>query len=105
MVIGNYLRTAEAAEARAYRGYEEFAYNARFAFKLEDWALFYSTYALGAAVAGYGVYQLVDGSTFGVPFVLSGAIGAVGEFVGGRHYARRRRALDALIPHPAGDGA
>jgi hypothetical protein len=105
MVIGAFFRTAGAAEAPAYQGYEEFAHNARSAFELEDWALFYSTYALCAAVAGYGVYQLADASTFGVPFVLSGAVGAVGEFVGGRQYATRCRALDAPKLPAEGDSA
>ena len=111
IVIGTYFRTAGAAEARAYQGYEDFAHDARnlgggqSAFDLEDWALFYSTYALSAAVAGYGVYQLVTGSTFGIPFVLSGAIGTVGEFVGRQQYARRCRAVAALKPAAEGDGA
>lgn len=111
IVIGTYFRTAGAAEAPAYQGYEDFAHDARnlgggkSAFDLEDWALFYSTYALSAAVAGYGVYQLVDASTFGVPFVLSGAVGAVAAFVGDRQYATRCRALDALERYADGDRA
>jgi hypothetical protein len=104
-VIGAFFRTAGAAETPAFRGYEDFAHDHRSAFELEDWALFYSTYALCAAVAGYGVYQLLDGSTFGVPFLLSGAIGAVGEFVGGSQYAARCRAVEVLKPHAHGDGA
>jgi hypothetical protein len=64
LVIGAYFRTSSAAEAWAYREYEEFVRDTRnpddegSAFRLEDWALSYSTYALCAAVAGYGVYQL-----------------------------------------------
>jgi hypothetical protein len=111
LVIGTFLRTAGAKEAGADQGYEEFAHDARnlgggrSAFDLEDWALFYSTYALSAAVAGYGVYQLVDASTFGVPFVLSGAVGTVAAFIGGRQYATRRGAVVALEPHADGDRA
>jgi hypothetical protein len=112
-VIGTYFRLPEAAAAPTYRGYEGFAQRARrldsraaarkaggggtlSAFDLEDWALFYSTYALSAAVAGYGVYQLVTGSAFGVPFVLSGAVSAVAALVGSRYYATRCGAVDAL---------
>jgi hypothetical protein len=64
LVIGAYFRTSSAAEAWAYREYEEFVRDTRnpddegSAFRLEDWTLSYSTYALCAAVAGYGVYQL-----------------------------------------------
>ena len=105
LVIGAFFRTAGTTEAAAYRSYEAFAHDARSAFELEDWALSYSTYALCGAVAGYGVYQLVAGSTFGIPFVLSGAIGTVGEFVGRQQYARRCRAVAALKPPADGDGA
>jgi hypothetical protein len=104
-VIGAFFRTAGATEAPAYWSYEEFAHGKRSAFELEDWALFYSTYALSAAVAGYGVYQLVDGSTFGVPFVLSGAVGALAAFVGDKKYKGRRDALDTPKPPAGGDGA
>jgi len=106
LVIGAFLRMAGAAEAPAYRSYEEFAYEARSAFELEDWALSYSTYALCAGVAGYGVYQLVAaGPTFGILFVLSGTIGAIGEFIGRQQYARRCRAVAALKPPMPADGA
>jgi hypothetical protein len=110
LVIGAYFRTSRAAEAGPYRGYEEFVRETRDrgggggAFRLEDWALSYSTYALCAAVAGYGVYQLVDGSAYGIPFVLSGAVGAVASFLGGRQYASRRLYVDGLEPKPTGHG-
>jgi hypothetical protein len=110
LVIGAYFRTSEAAEARAYRKYEEFVRDVRnpggeaSAFRLEDWALSYSTYALCAAVAGYGVYQLVDESMYGVPFVLSGAVGAVASRLGGRQYASRLDYVDALEPNSPGHG-
>lgn len=110
MVIGSYFRTPGAAAA--HQGYEHFVHDARSPgggpspFDLEDWALFYSTYALSAAVAVYGVYQLlVEGSAFGIPFVLSGTIGAGAEFLGSREYTGRRDALEASKPPAAGDGA
>jgi hypothetical protein len=108
MVIGSYFRTAEAAEPPAYQGYEGFVHDLRSVggvpspYALEDWALFYSTYALCAAVAGYGIYQLVVEGSIGIPFVLSGALGAVAEFGGSTKYKGRRDILDAYKP-PRGD--
>jgi hypothetical protein len=102
LVIGAFLRGA--AEGAPYQEYEEFAERARHlerrrsAFDLEDWALQYSSYGLSAAVAGYGVYQLIDGSTYGVPFVVSGVIGAAVAMLGLVHYRRRVDAVAALSP-------
>jgi hypothetical protein len=113
LVIGAYFRTSEAPEARAYREYETIARDARDrdrgvgAFRLEDWALSYSTYAVCAAVAGYGAYQLVDESMYGVPFVLSGAAGAAAAYFGRERYGEERSKVDRLeIEAPEdGDGA
>jgi hypothetical protein len=119
LVIGAYFRTSDAPEARAYREYEKLARDARNpdrardarergrgggAFRLEDWALSYSTYALCAAVAGYGVYQLVDESMYGVPFVLSGAVGAAAAYFGREQYKEEREKVDDLKPDAPEDG-
>ncbi len=104
-VIGAFLATAIDQESSVYRDYERFAHRMRHldardrsAFALEDWALFYSTYGLAAAVAGYGVFQLLDRSVFGVPFVLSGVVGVAGALVGGRQYTARCEAVDHFKP-------
>jgi hypothetical protein len=104
LVIGAFLRS-ERAEETTYRAYEEFAEWARSmdgrgsAFALEDWALKYSSYGLSAAVAGYGVYQLVAlDSTYGVPFVVSGVIGGIVAALGNHLYQRRAHALAGVAP-------
>jgi hypothetical protein len=102
LVIGAFLRTQSAGESAAYQPYEEFAERARnleggrSAFALEDWALQYSSYGLSAAVTGYGAYQLWVSSTYGVPFVVSGVVGALVTFFGIREYTRRVGAVAAL---------
>ena len=104
-VIGAFLATETGQVSSLYRDYERFAHRMRHldergrsAFALEDWALFYSTYGLALAVAGYGVFQLLDGSAFGVPFVLSGLVGVAGAVVGGRQYTARCEAVDHFKP-------
>ncbi len=109
LVIGAFLRLQSTGESAGYQAYEDFAERARnlkggrSAFALEDWALQYSSYGLSAAVAGYGAYQLWVGSTYGVPFVVSGVLGALVALFGNREYTRRFRAVVDLGPH--GDGA
>ncbi len=104
-MIGAFLATETGQASSRYRDYERFAHGMRHlderdrsAFALEDWALFYSTYGLALAVAGYGVFQLLDGSAFGVPFVLSGLVGVAGAVVGGRQYTARCEAVDHFKP-------
>ena len=110
LVIGAFVQRSQSAGDPALAAYEAFADRARrlpgtgtpprpqSAFDLEDWALFYSTYGLSAAIGAYGVVRLVQGSPYGSVFVASAVVGLLAIVAGRRQYAERCRKVGALEP-------
>lgn len=102
LVVGTFLRTQRDDPALATLGaYEDFAERSRTlpgrrrrsAFDLEEWALAWSTLAVSAAVAVYGV---VLWSRFSAPFVISGTVGLVATLLAVRLFRDRFRSVVEL---------
>ena len=102
LVVGTFMRTQRDDPAGAtLAAYEDFARRsrdlpgekARSAFDLEDWALSWSTMAVSAAIAGYGI---VLWSRFSAAFVISGLVGPVATALARRLFRDRFRSVVEL---------
>jgi hypothetical protein len=102
LVVGTFLRTRrDDPDGATLAAYEDFAERSRnlpgekprSAFDLEEWALSWSTMAVSAAIAGYGI---VLWSRFSGAFLISGAVGLVATALARRLFRDRFRSVVEL---------